>query len=250
MSLSLRSHRFHSRIMDVSRTSIEDAMDGHSFFGGLSADDRDALIDLAEVRTAPSDTILFQHGDPCRGFYLLLEGAVHIYRLSPEGRMLVLHVIRPGESFAEVPLFEQDENPTYPATAETLADSTLLFFPANTFLSFIDAHPRSALHILGQLAGRLRGAVQQLDALSLHDVQERLARHLMEQASSPADTPEMPPTVDLDVPKSVLAAELGTVPETLSRALRALEEDNLIRSSDSEIALTNVRGLRRVAHRD
>jgi CRP/FNR family transcriptional regulator len=233
--------------MDVSRVSIEDAMDDHAFFGGLPPEDQDALIDLAQVRTAPSGTVLFQRGDLCRGFYLLLEGAVHIYRLSPEGRMLVLHVIRPGESFAEVPLFEQDENPTYPATAETLADSTLLFFPANAFLSFIDAHPRSALHMLGQLAGRLRGAVQQLDALSLHDVQERLARHLMEQASSPADTPEMPPTVDLDVPKSVLAAELGTVPETLSRAFRALEEQDLIQRGHAHIALTDVQGLRRLA---
>jgi len=233
--------------MDVSRTRIEDTMDDHSFFGGLSADDRDALIDLAEVRSAPADTVLFQHGDPCRGFYLLLEGAVHIYRLSPEGRMLVLHVIRPGESFAEVPLFEEGQNSTYPATAETLSDSTLLFFPANAFLSFIDDHPRSALHMLGQLAERLRGAVQQLDALSLHDVQERLARHLVEQASWPPDTPEMSPTVDLDVPKSVLAAELGTVPETLSRAFRALEEQNLIQRGPTNIALTDVQGLRRLA---
>ena len=222
-------------------------MNDHSFFGGLSSEERDTLIDLAEVRTAPADTVLFQHGDPCRGFYLLLEGAVHIYRLSPEGRMLVLHVIRPGESFAEVPLFEESEAPTYPATAETLSDSTLLFFAADAFLSFIDTHPRSALHMLGELAGRLRSAVQQLDALSLHDVQERLARHLVEQASPAADVPEMPPTVDLDVPKSVLAAELGTVPETLSRAFRALEEQDLIRRGHANIALTDVQGLRRLA---
>lgn len=222
-------------------------MDDHSFFGGLSSEDRDALIDLTQVRSALADTILFQHGDPCRGFYLLLEGAVHIYRLSPEGRMLVLHVIRPGESFAEVPLFEEGTNPTYPATAETLSDSTLLFFPANAFLSFVDDHPRTALHMLGELAGRLRNAVQQLDALSLHDVQERLARHLVEQASSVSDAPGMPPTVDLDVPKSVLAAELGTVPETLSRALRALEEQDLIQRSQAHIALTDLQGLRRLA---
>jgi CRP-like cAMP-binding protein len=233
--------------MKVPRAHVEDAVSDHAFFGGLTADDRDTLIDLAQVQSAPADTILFQHGDPCRGFYLLLEGAVHVYRLSPEGRMLVLHVIRPGESFAEVPLFEKGADPTYPATAEALSDSTLLFFPANAFLSFIDEHPRSALHMLGQLAGRLRGAVQQLDALSLHDVQGRLARHLVEQASSAPDTPEMPPTVDLDVPKSVLAAELGTVPETLSRAFRALEEQDLIQRGHAHIALTDVQGLRRLA---
>jgi len=236
--------------MEVSRSRIESVMAGHNFFGGLSAEERAVLVESGEIKTVPSKTILFQHGDSYRGFYLVLEGAVHIYRLSPEGRMLVLHVMRPGESFAEVPLFEASDGDTYPATAETLEDSALLFFPAETFLSFIDANPRTALHMLGQMAGRLREAVRQLDAVSLHDVQARLARHLVEQVPTAPDDPETPPTVELDIPKSVLAAELGTVPETLSRALRALEEQDLIRSEPSEIALMDVRGLRRLVRRN
>jgi CRP/FNR family transcriptional regulator len=225
-------------------------MDEHVFFGGLQAEDRDAIIELGQQREAASGSILFHHGDPYRGFYLLIEGSVHIYRLSESGRMLVLHVIRPGESFAEVPLFEERTDPGYPATAEALEDSTLVFFPADVFLDFVDAHPRTALHMLGQMAKRLRAAVRQLDAVSLRDVQERLARHLVEQVPTAPDDPETPPTITLDIPKSVLAAELGTVPETLSRALRSLEEQDLIRSGSSEIALTDVRGLRRMTHDD
>ncbi len=92
--------------MDVPRTQITDAMSDHAFFGGLTPEEREALIDLGRTETAASGTILFQHGDAYRGFYLIINGAVHIYRLSSEGRMLVLHVLRSGESFAEVPLFE------------------------------------------------------------------------------------------------------------------------------------------------
>ncbi len=100
------------------------------------------------------------------------------------------------------------------------------------------------------MANRLRSAVRQLDAMSLQDVQERLARRLVEQVPTVPDDPDTRPTVELDVPKSVLAAELGTVPETLSRALRALEEEGLIRSRPSEIALTDVRGLRQLVRRN
>jgi CRP/FNR family transcriptional regulator len=236
--------------MSISSDRIEALMEGHTFFGGVTPEERTALAELGRVQTVESDTILFRHGDRYRGFYLLLEGTVQIYRMSPEGRMLVLHVIRPGESFAEVPLFEnQDDEPSsssYPATAETLGKSTLLFFPAEQFLAFVDAHPRTALRMLGQMAERLRDAVRQLDAVSLRDVQERLARHLVERVPLASDEPDTPPTVELDIPKSVLAAELGTVPETLSRALRTLEERDLIRSDPSEIALTDVRGLRRL----
>jgi len=234
--------------MSIARAKIEAIMEGHDFFGGVAPERREGLIDLGRIQEVESGTILFQRGDRYRGFYLLLEGAAHIYRLSPEGRMLVLHVIRSGESFAEVPLFEGVEDPTYPATAEILEDSTLLFFPAEAFLSFVDTHPRTALHMLGQMAKRLRGAVRQLDAVSLQGVQERLARHLVEQVPTVPDDPETPPTIELDIPKSILAAELGTVPETLSRALRALEEKDLIRSEASEIALTDVRGLRQLGH--
>lgn len=225
---------------------ILSVMEGHSFFGGVSEEELAALIELADERTVASETVLFQHRDAYRGFYLLIDGTVQIYRMSPEGRMLVLHVIRPGESFAEVPLFENNESPTYPATAEVLGDSTLLFFPAERFRAFIEDRPHTALHMLGQMAGRLREAVRQLDALSLQDVQERLARHLVKQVPLAPSNPDTPPTVELDIPKSVLAAELGTVPETLSRALRNLEEKDLIRSDSSKIALTDVRGLRKL----
>lgn len=230
--------------MEPSRQDIESAMADHAFFGGLDADTLAPLVDRSHVKTAPAGTILFQHGDDYRGFYLVLSGAVHIYRLSPEGRMLVLHVMRAGESFAEVPLFKNETESAYPATAETLEDSAFLFFPEEVFLSFVENNPRTALHMLGQMARRLHKAVNQLDAVSLHDVQERLARHLVEQVPTAPDDPETPPTIELDIPKSVLAAELGTVPETLSRALRALEDENLIRSEASTIALTDVRGLR------
>ena len=59
----------------------------------------------------------------------------------------------------------------------------------------------------------------------------------------PDNSPTVP-TVELDIPKSVLAAELGTVPETLSRALRTLQDKDLIRTEDADIVLTDVRGLR------
>jgi CRP/FNR family transcriptional regulator len=234
--------------MAISRDRIDAVMEEHAFFGGVAPDLRGKLVELADVRAVEAGTVLFHGGSRYQGFYLLLEGAVHVYRLSEEGRMLVLHVIRPGESFAEVPLFEDRSDPTYPATAETLEDSTLLFFPADAFRTFVETHPRSALQMLGKMAQRLREAVHQLDAVSLQGVQERLARHLVKQVPTVPDDPETPPTVELDIPKSVLAAELGTVPETLSRALRSLEEKELIRSEPSEIALTDVQGLRRLGH--
>jgi CRP/FNR family transcriptional regulator len=94
--------------------------------------------------------------------------------------------------------------------------------------------------MLSQVSHRLREKVRHLDDLSLRDVKERLARYLWEASDDSEDS------VELSVPKSVLAAELGTVPETLSRALRDLEDEGLILRLDDRIDLRAPRRLSRM----
>ncbi|HHP7239554.1 Crp/Fnr family transcriptional regulator [Longibacter sp.] len=211
---------------------IVDAMNEHPFFQTLDDEERDDILSLGRIRTAPRGTILFHSGDPHRGFYLVLDGTVQIYRLNEKGRMLVLHVVERGESFAEVPLFDDDAPDTYPATAETLDESRLLFLPKSAFLAFINRHPRLCFGMLKEVSRRLRENVLHLDDLTLHDVKERLGRYLWEASDDHR-------SVRLSVPKSVLAAELGTVPETLSRALRDLEDEGVILRHRDRIDLTD-----------
>jgi CRP/FNR family transcriptional regulator len=161
--------------------------------------------------------------------------------------MLVLRVLRPTESFAESPLFEQGNSATHMATAETLEESRMLFIPKRPFRRFVAENPQVYPKLLQTLGNRLRGAVQQIDALSLQDVKQRLAGYLIRQVSPEEKNRATVPTVELDVPKAVLAAELGTVPETLSRTLSRLEQRNLIRSEASRIVLTEMSGLRRLS---
>lgn len=214
-------------------SAIFETMSGHPFFEGLLEAERDELLSFSQIRSVQRGTILFQTGDLHRGFYFVLDGIVQIYRLNESGRMLVLHVIESGASFAEVPLFEDEGPSTYPATAEALEESRLLFVPKDAFLAFIDRHPRLCFGMLKEVSGRLRKKVRHLDDLSLRDVKERLARYLWEASDDDHQS------VQLSVPKSVLAAELGTVPETLSRALRDLEDEGMILRHDDRIDLTD-----------
>jgi len=212
---------------------VLDAMDEHPFFRALDAAERDDILSLGRIRTASRGTILFQTGDPHLGFYLVLDGTVQIYRLNEEGRMLVLHVVERGESFAEVPLFDDDAPDSYPATAEALEESRLLFLPRSAFLEFMNRQPRLYFGMLKEVSRRLRENVLHLDDLTLHDVKERLGRYLWEASEDSRQS------VHLSIPKSVLAAELGTVPATLSRALRDLEDEGLIERRNDRIDLTD-----------
>lgn len=232
--------------MVSARREVKNAVSSHSCFGQLTDAQCSALIDLGKHKTVPSEAILFQHGDPYRGLYILISGSIHTYRLSPEGRMLVLRVLQPAESFAEGPLFEQNDFATNTATAETLGKSKLLFIPKKPFRRFAARNPHVYPMLLQMMGNRLREAVRQIDALSLQDVQQRLASYLIRQVPEEKSRTTAP-TVELDVPKAVLAAELGTVPETLSRTLSRLEQRDLIRSEASKIVLTRISELRRLS---
>lgn len=233
--------------MTLSRKKVEEAVASHSCYGQFSITERSKLIDLGMQKTIASESILFQHGDPYRGFYIVIEGTLHTYRLSRKGRMLVLRDLQPTESFAEGPLFEEHDPIRYTTTAETLADSRLLFIPKERFRRFAARNPQVYPRLLQVLGNRLRRAVRQIDALSLQDVQQRLAGYLVSQASAEENDQTAVPTIKLNVPKSVLAAKLGTVPETLSRTLSRLERHNFIRSEASKIVLVGISELRRLS---
>lgn len=215
--------------------TIHKVLSKHAFFGGLTRTERNQIIELGSVQEAPKDHILFHHGDPHHGFFLVITGQVQIYRTDDAGRRVVLHVMESGESFAEVPLFESHPNPTYPATAQVVCNSELLFLPTDPFTQYVVSHPHVCLHMVGHMAKRLRWLAGRLEGLALHDVCTRLARYLLNEAPTHTNGA----TVQLNRPKSILAAELGTVPETLSRALRELEDQSLIRNEGDAIVLLN-----------
>lgn len=235
--------------MASSRREVEEAIAAHPCFDQLPDVQQSALIDLGREKRLSARKILFQCGDAYRGFYIVISGTLHTYRLSPEGRMLVMRVLRQDESFAISPLFEENGSSTYTATAESLRESRLLFIPQRSFRKFASSNPQVYPKLLQMLGSRVREAVRQIDTLSLQSVQQRLAGYLVGQVPAGEKSPVEAPTVELDVPKTVLAAELGTVPETLSRTLRKLEQRDLIQSEASEIVLTGLSGLRRLSRR-
>jgi CRP/FNR family transcriptional regulator, dissimilatory nitrate respiration regulator len=164
---------------------------------------------------------LFLQGDKARGLYVLRSGRVKVFISSPQGRQQILHLAGPGESVGEVAVFCGE---TYPATAEALARTEVLVIPKQALLEMIIQEPETAMAFLAGLSRRLREFANRIADLSLLDVSGRLASYLLYQSRD--QPPEQP--VSLGMSKAQLASLLGTVPETLSRALQRLARDHLI----------------------
>lgn len=189
-------------------------------FAGLTVDDLELLMSVCRAREVNRGEILFEQGEEAAGFYVVAAGKVKVYKLSPEGKERILHIILSGNTFADAAIFDDG---CYPAFAETLEVSTLLFFPKKEFLDLLHRHSQLAINLIAGLSKSLRQFITQIDDLTFRDVPARLARYLVDLGG------DRMVSVTLPFSKAQLASNLGTVSETLSRTFRKLTDEEIIR---------------------
>lgn len=208
-------------------------------FEGLPKAQLASLAEIALLKRVKAGDTLFEAGQPGTHFYAVVAGKVRVYRAAPSGKEQILHVFGGGEAFAEVPVFE---GKTYPASAQALEDSLMVSIPRKGFVEVLRRDPELALGVMALLSARLRAFVGQIAQLSLKEVPERLAGYLLLlRASQNRDD------LTLDLPKGQIASYLGTIPETLSRALKKLTDQGLIEISGNRVTLLNPQALAELA---
>jgi CRP/FNR family transcriptional regulator, dissimilatory nitrate respiration regulator len=207
-------------------------------FAELSEAQLADLLSYARRREVDKGESVFLEGDPAGGMYMVLKGRVKVYKRSPRGRQQILSLFGPGEPVGEVAMLSGE---TFPASAEAVGASELLYVPRRAFLTLIAREPEVAMRLLAALSTRLRSFASLIEYLSLREVGERLAARLLAMGEQPDGT------IVLDVPKQQLAASVGTVPETLSRALQNLSQAGVIESKGKTIHIRDRAALERVA---
>ena len=205
-------------------------------FGGLPEEQLEAVAKIAVEKKFGKGEAVFFEGDPGNGFYMVAEGKVKIFKMSFAGKEQILHIFGPGEPFGEVPVFHGQP---FPASAETLVKSTLIFFPREKFIALVNDNPSLALNMLAVLSMRLRRFVDQIENLSLKEVPARIAGYLLylleEQKSEDS--------VELEISKGQLASLLGTIPETLSRIFAKMSDEGLIAVDGKKIRILDRKAL-------
>ncbi len=211
-----------------------------SLFGGLPAEQLETLAQICLDQKVEKGQSLFSEGSRARGFYLLVSGKIKIFKLSREGKEQILHIFGTGEIFGEVPVFAGGN---YPANAEAIEPGRVIFFPRAQFVDLIEKEPSIALNMLGILSRRLRRFTHMVEDLSLKEVPGRLAAYLIYLGERSAN----PQALELDITKGQLASLLGTIPETLSRILAKMAQQDIIAVEGRKIRLLDRKALELLA---
>ncbi len=213
-------------------------------FSGLDEAGLAKIKGITSNRSYKKGGTLFSQGDEAHGFYLVTDGKIKIFRLSPNGQEYVMRIVGPGETIAEAAVFS---GKTYPASAEVLEDSHLYYLNKSDFTALIRESPQLALNMMTGLSLLLRELAQQVEDLSLKEVSARLARFLIEEAEKISDLPADGIEIPLEMKKNLLAARLGTIGETLSRTLAKMKQKRVITIKKDIITILNVEALKEIA---
>jgi CRP/FNR family transcriptional regulator len=175
---------------------------------------------------------LFHQGSPVHGFYVVRRGAIKVHRLNSLGKEQVLHIFRPVESFGEESLVASTG---HSACACATEPSSVLLVARPPFLDLLHRHPDLTMGLLRSFYRHVQILVGLLDDLTLKDVKTRLANWLIQRCPNPAS--HRPVCIRLPSTKRVLAAELGTVSETLSRTVAKLRDQHLLTTDGDTVTL-------------
>ena len=213
-------------------------------FAGLKEEDLKRIRAIASLKKVGKKEILFSDGEEAKGFYVILSGKVKLYKISPEGKEQILHVVSAPDAFAEAALFLEG---SYPAFAEALIDSQLLFFPKRDFIQLIEKNPQLSINMIVSLSHFLRRFASLIEELSLREVSSRIAKYLIDLSLKSAKEGESLKEVELDLSKTQLASKLGTISETLSRTLAKMKAKGIIDVKKNRILILNREALKELA---
>ncbi len=213
-------------------TKSTESLDQLPLLRQLTVEQRTKVLSAGHERTIERGEILFHEDQPAEALFAVVDGRLKLVRYSPQGKELLLHLVHPGQTFAEAALFAAG---TYPATAEAMEASRLWCLPQAALLDLLRISPELGLAMLGSISLWTRKLATKLELLTQRRVEERLAIYVLGRAGAREIAPG--DSVELAEPRNLIAAQCGTAPEVLSRTFRRLEEDGILTAAPHHVTI-------------
>ena len=187
----------------------------------------------ADHVTLPASSNLFQQGQVCDKFYVLLEGSIRVFASSPAGKEVVLYRVGPGE-MCTLTTSCLLSNKRYPANAVTEEDITAVALPKIEFDQLINSSDEFRQFVLSSFGERLTAMIVRVEQLALESIEQRLAYFLLEHASTDNN---------ITYTHQAIANEIGSAREVVTRQLKVFADKGWIDISRGSVTLHDRKAL-------
>lgn len=181
----------------------------------------------------PANTEVFREGDHCKNYIFVINGATRVYKGFESGREIVLYRLQQGET-CSLTTSVLLAGGRYPANAITEAETHAVLIPARDFHKVFNSSRVFRDYVCRVFGGRIRDMIMLLEAVTMRNVNVRLARWLLNNRS---------PDNTVEASHRELAFELGTAREVISRHLREFDKQGWVNLSRKNIEITDIAGL-------
>lgn len=214
-------HRVHQQILR-----------SHHLFEPLSEEQLDELLESSQLLNLEKGDTLFIQGEKAQSFYFIISGCVKIYRLTPDGQEKIFEVIGDRQTFAEAMMLM--DTPNYVASAQAVGPSQLFRFSNAAYMRLLQANQRLTFALIGKLCIRLHQRLNEIETLSLKNATHRVVRYLLTQM---APLQNAVSSFELPMAKQLIAGHLSIQPETFSRIIRRLIDEQIISQDGRQISV-------------
>lgn len=211
------------------------------FFSGLSDSDLTMVAGVMCEKTYGKGALIFFEGEPGEALFVIKRGRVKISKSTADGREQILHILKDGDIFAEVVLFDQG---SYPATAEAVEDTTTWLLRNKDMEQLLHSHPLLAIKLLRVMSKRLRQSQLLIRDLALHDTYGRLAGLLIRFMRREGKKTDDGTILDLELTRQEIASMIGTSRETVARILSRFQKDGILILDKQRIVIIDEEKLR------
>lgn len=196
------------------------------------------LLDASNVISLPENSTVFQQGDACKNYLLVLEGNLKVFTRSENGREIVLYHLKQGDSCVLTTscLFG---NKSYPAEGKTETPVTALAIPANQFNTAIQQSEKFRNLVFSAFSSHLSDMITLVEQVAFGKIDVRLAKYLLEQHDG---------NNHITSTHQNIATELGSAREVISRQLKTLESKGYIIIGRGNIEIVNAGALRNICN--
>ena len=196
-------------------------------FHDLSAQEMAEIDRATKMVACSAGRVFYSPDDTGEVLFLLKTGAVQIYRMSAEGRKLVIANVPPYSFFGEMSCIGQGMYDTF---AEATEDSLICTMSRSDVESLLLSRPKIALRILEAVGKRVVETERQLEEIAFKGLIPRLASLLLRESVNDAVT---------GLSHQDIAERMGVYRETVTSALNELKTAGLVEIGRKRITITN-----------
>lgn len=203
-------------------------------FSELGPADLDKLVRLAARKRYPKDAVVFFENEAGDTLFMVADGRIKVTILGDDGREVILSVLGAGEFFGDMSLLDNEPRS---ATAIAAEESELLSLSRADFEGLMKENPGIMHTLIRVLISRLRHANHQISTLALLDVYGRVARVIVDLARDDGRRLKDGRIAFQRPTHQEIANRIGTTRETVTRMLKDLQRQGMIKVSGKEIVV-------------